>query len=67
MDLEWIKTVSEQFATHGPWALFCLFLAWNYMKDVRAGHEVQTKLAEALAKLTVVVEALRHHRTEGQQ
>jgi hypothetical protein len=36
MDGEWIKEAIGTFATHGPWALFCLFLAVSLISE---GHQ----------------------------
>lgn len=57
--IDWIKEVTGTFATHGPWALFCLYLAWNYIRDARATLEVQKTIAETLTRLATLIEMQR--------
>lgn len=63
MDAEWVKEAIGVFATHGPWALFCLFLAVSLIREGRANREAHVKSTEVLTRVLVLVESL-HDRAE---
>ncbi len=66
MDGEWIKEAIGTFATHGPWALFCLFLAVSLIREGRANREAHIKSTEVLTRLAVLVQSLHDHQDRSE-
>ena len=51
MDLEWAKEIIGVIAQHGPWAVFCFYLAYKHFQFNSKTIEVMTAVKTLIENL----------------